>query len=108
MPSLGSLKQVFLRDSVRNIYEKHRQAILYLKGRGIQCKSISSQTCERDLRDSILRLRKSFLASPVLFTLTVLWRAATKQTPHMGPIQSQQVAQQQIQEIISGKTIPRV
>lgn len=108
MPSLGSLKQVFLRENVRNIYDKHRQAILYLKGRGIQCKSISPQTYERDLRESILRLRKSFVASPVLFTLIVLWRAATKQTPHMGPIQTQQVAQQQIKEIISGKTIPRV
>ncbi|MCI0411357.1 hypothetical protein L0222_00995 [bacterium] len=106
MPSLGSLKQVFLRENVRNVFEKHRQAVQYLKGRGILCRSISPQTYERDLRESILRLRKSFLASPVLFTLTVLWRAATKQTPHMGPVQTQQVAQQQIKEIISGKTIP--
>ena len=105
MPSLGSLKQVFLRENVRNIYEKHRQAVQYLKGRGIACKSISPQTFERDLRDSILHLRKSFLASPILFTLTVLWRAATKQTPHIGPIQAQQVAQQQIKEIVSGKTM---
>ena len=108
MPSLGSLKQVFLRENVRNIYEKHRQAILYLQGKGIQCRSISPQTYERDLRESILRLRKSFLASPVLFTLTVLWRAVTKKTPHMGPIQAQQIAQQQIKDIISGKTLPRV
>jgi hypothetical protein len=108
MPSLGSLKQVFLRESLRNIYEKHRQAILYLKGSGVQCKSISPHTYERDMRDSILRLRKSFLASPILFTLTVLWRAATKKTPHMGSIQIQQIAQQQIKEIVSGKTISRV
>ena len=106
MPALGSMKQVFPRSNVRSVYEKHRDALQYLKTKGIQCRSISPQTFERDLRDSILRLRKSFLASPVLFTVTVLWRAATKQTPHTGSIHQQQVAQQHIQDILTGKTIP--
>jgi hypothetical protein len=104
MPTRGSLKQVLLRANVSTVYEKHRQAINYLKGKGILCKAVNPQSFEKEMRASIIRLRKSFLASPLIFTLTVIWRAATKKTPHLGPIQNQDGAQQQIQQIVAGKT----
>jgi hypothetical protein len=106
MPSIGSLKQVFVRENVKGLYEKHKQALQYLKTRGIQCKAVSPQTYEREFRSSILRLRKSFAASPLQFTLTVLWRAATKKTPHMGPIQQQAVAKEQIKQIVKSMITP--
>ena len=108
MPGLGSMKQVFPRGNVKAVYDKHREALDYLRSRGIQCRTVNPQTFERDFRDSMLRLRKSFLTSPVMFTLTVLWRAVTKKTPHTGSIRQQSVAQQQIQDILTGKTIPPV
>jgi hypothetical protein len=96
----GSLKQVFPKSSVQSVFEKHRQAVLFLKGRGIQCKRVSSQTFEKDFRASILRMRKSFLASPLMFTVTVLWRAITKKAPYLGAIQTQPGVSQQIQDVI--------
>ena len=105
MPTPGSLKQVFLGDNVRSVFEKHRQALLYLKGRGVLCKTVAPQNFERDFRSSILRMRESFLASPLMFTLTVIWRSATKKTPHLGPIQTQPGTQQQIQKILTGNRL---
>jgi|GEM_PF-6632073 len=105
MPIPGSLKQVFPRDDVRSVFEKHRQALLYLKGRGILCKPVNPQSFEREFRSSILRMRKSFLASPLMFTLTVIWRSATKKTLHLGPIETQPGTQQQIQQILAGKRL---
>ena len=103
MPIAGSLKQVFPNANVRSAFEKHKQAILFLKGRGIVCKPANSQSFEKEFRSSILRMRKSFLASPLMFTVIVLWRTITKKSPYMGAIQTQPGTPQQIQRAIAGR-----
>jgi hypothetical protein len=101
MPVAGAFKQVFPNANVQSVFEKHKQAMLFLKGRGILCKPANAQSFEREFRSSILRTRKSFLASPVFFTLTVLWRVITKKSSHLGPIQTQEATSQQIHKVMS-------
>jgi hypothetical protein len=102
LPVHGMFKQVFPGSNVRSVFENHRQAVFFLKGHGILCKATNAQDFEREFCSSILRMRKSFLASPLMFTWTVLWRVAAKKSPYIGPIQTQPGIFRQLQQVMAG------
>ena len=98
----GSLRQVFPRASVEQVFERHRQGLQHLRSRGLSAKAVSASTFQRDFAASFRRQREAFTASPLRGAAITLWRAATGRTPHIGPIASQAVAQATIRELLTG------
>lgn len=100
----GSLKQVFPGAAFPTLFEKHREALSYLKGKGLPAKAIRGDSFEVDFKKSFAGSRLHFLSSPVSFALITLWRSSTNKNPHLGPIQTQAIAQQTIEKILTGHT----
>jgi hypothetical protein len=98
----GSLRQVFPGAGVEQVFDRHRQALQYLRGRGLSAKAVSGETFRRDFALSFRLQREAFLAAPLRGAAVTLWRAATGRTPHLGPITSQAVAQAAIRELTIG------
>jgi hypothetical protein len=98
----GSLRQVFPRASVDQVFERHRQALHHLRSRGLPAKAVSASTFRRDFALSFRRQREAFLAAPLRGAAVTLWRATTGRTPHLGPIVSQAAAQATIRELLTG------
>jgi hypothetical protein len=98
----GSLRQVFPRASVEQVFEGHRQGLEYLRRRGLPAKAVSASTFASDFASAFRRQREAFTASPLRGVVITLWRAATGRTPHVGPIASQALAQATIREVLTG------
>jgi hypothetical protein len=98
----GSLRQVFPKASVEQVFTRHRQGLAHLRSRGLAARAVSASTFPRDFASSFRRQREAFLAAPLRGTVVTLWRAATGRTPHIGPIATQAVAQQSIHELLTG------
>ena len=98
----GSLRQVFPKASVEQVFERHRQGLQHLRSRGLPAKAVSTSTFPRDFATSFRRQREAFTAAPLRRAAITLWRAATGRTPHIGPIASQAVAQATIRELRTG------
>jgi hypothetical protein len=98
----GSLRQVFPRASVEQVFERHRQALHHLRSRGLPAKAVNASTFRRDFALSFRRQREAFLAAPLRGAAVTLWRATTGRTPHLGPIASQAAAQATIRELRTG------
>jgi len=97
----GSFRQVFPGAGVKELFEKHRQALAFLKMRKIECKNVSQSSFSEDYKKSFARMRKGFLKNPLSFASVVLWRAITKKTPHIGLIQMQPGTKKQIDQLLS-------
>jgi len=98
----GSLRQVFPRAGVEEVFERHREALQHLRSRGLPPRSVSASTFPRDFAMAFRRQREAFLAAPLRGVATTLWRAATGRTPHIGPIGEQPAAQAAIHELVTG------
>jgi hypothetical protein len=98
----GSLRQVFPRASVEQVFDRHRQALDHLRSRGLSAKAVSASTFRRDFALSFRRQREAFLAAPLRGAAVTLWRAATGRTPHLGPIATQAAAQAMIRDLLTG------
>jgi len=98
----GSLRQVFPRASVEQVFERHRQALRHLRSRGLSARAVSASTFRRDFALSFRLQREAFLAAPLRGAAVTLWRSTTGRTPHLGPVASQAVAQATIRELLTG------
>ncbi len=98
----GSLRQVFPRVSVEQVFERHREGRQHLRTAGLAAKAVSASTFRGDFTASFRRQREAFLAAPLRGAAITLWRAATGRTPHLGPIATQAVAQATIRELLTG------
>ena len=98
----GSLRQVFPRASVEQVFERHRQGLQHLQSRGLSAGAVNASSFRRDFAASFRRQREAFTASPLRGAAVTLWRAAAGRTPDIGPIASQAAAQATIRELLSG------
>ena len=98
----GALRQVFPGAGVELVFDRHRQALQYLRGRGLSAKTVDASSFRRDFALSFRRQREAFLAAPLRGTAVTLWRASTGRTPHLGPIATQSVADATVRELLTG------
>ena len=101
--SPGSLRQVFPGAGPKEVFAAHRQALAYVRGRGLTPKPLSAAAFPREFRESFARQRRAFLTRPMANSALMFWRAATRTTPHIGPIQNQPHAQAVLRELSTGR-----
>jgi hypothetical protein len=98
----GNLRQVFPRATVAALFGRHREALAFLRSRGLGVRAVSAASFEADFRASFARQRRAFRAAPLRWALIALWRSATKRTPHLGPLATQKIAERQLRELATG------
>ncbi len=103
-PTPGAFKQVFPGTTATLAFERHREGIAYLRSRGIGVRPATAADFVREYKTGVARSRRAFLASPVARTLTMLYRAVTSSTPHLGPIAQQPLARKAIEEAQTGRS----
>ena len=99
----GELRQVFPRAGAADLFARHREALAFLRSRGLAVRPVSSATLESDLRHAIARQRRAFLGAPLRWALVALWRSVTRLTPHVGPLAEQKIAARQLRELATGR-----
>jgi hypothetical protein len=85
----GALRQIFPRASAHAVLQRHREALAYLRERGIGVRAMAEDDLVPALQRALAEQRAAFLSSPLRGTLTVLWRTLTKRTPERGPLSEQ-------------------
>lgn len=81
----------------------HRQAVAWLRTRGLPCRAVSARAFEADFRAGFARQRRHFAASPVSNAVRAIVNIATKRNPHLGPLERQAIAQRQVAALIAGR-----
>jgi hypothetical protein len=101
--SPGSLRQVFPGQGPQQVFAAHKAALAYVRQRGVALNPASASAFPRVFRESFARQRRTFLTRPLINAATVLWRASTQSTPHLGPIQQQAGTEAVIRELKTGR-----
>jgi len=99
----GELRQVFPGATIEELFHHHCEAVAYLGTRGLPCKQVSADSFIQDIKAGIAYQRKTFFSSPFRNAIISIWRSVTKRVPHIGQIQHQHLAAQQIQALITGR-----
>lgn len=96
----NGLRQVFTEGPVALCYQKHREAINYLKLRGVKIQSLKESNpidlCIQGFQILNQNLRKNILK----VTFFYLWRKSPRNCPFFGSIVDQKIAQRQIEYIL--------
>jgi hypothetical protein len=98
----GELRQVLPRARVAEVFSRHREALAFLRSRGLAVRTVSAATFDADFRAAFARQRRAFRAAPLRWALVALWRSATRTTPHVGPLAAQKIAERQLRELSTG------
>jgi hypothetical protein len=98
----GSLSQILPGASVAQLFAAHRQALEFLRPRGLPARPVSAATFEVDFRAGLARQRRNFLAAPLRNAAIAIWRTASRTTPHLGAIETQRVARRQMSFLLTG------
>jgi len=98
----GELRQVFPGARVEELFARHREALAFLRSRGLAARAVSAATFEADFRGAFARQRRAFRAAPLRWAVIAIWRSATRRTPHVGPLAAQKLAARQLQELTTG------
>lgn len=99
----GFLRQAFPGASVAEVFARHRETLEWLRGRGLPARAAKAETFVADFKAAMARQRRAFLSSPLRMSFVALLRSATGRTPHIGPVQEQKVAEDQIRDLLTGQ-----
>ena len=98
----GELRQVFPGARAADLFARHREALAFLRSRGLAARAVSAATFEADFRAAFARQRIAFRAAPLNWALVAIWRSATRSSPHTGPLAGQKIAERQLRELATG------
>jgi hypothetical protein len=98
----GCFFQLFPGAAVEELVAHHREAVAYLRERGLPARRPDPAAFEEKLRASFRRQRRTFVRTRLRNTLLALWRAVTKRTPHRGSLARQPGVPAQIEELRQG------
>jgi hypothetical protein len=85
----GSLTQVFQGSPPTSLVEHHGRGLDFLAERGIACRELSGERFAADVAWALERQRRNIRSHIVRAAVTSTWRAVTRATPHLGPIETQ-------------------
>ena len=95
----GVFFQVFENADTQTQLDRHLAALTYLKSRGVRVKHVSADTFPDDFKNAIASQRRFFLRRPFRHTIVTVYRAATGRTPHLGPLEEQDVARRSLDQL---------
>jgi hypothetical protein len=98
----GELRQVFPGARIADLFARHREALAFMRSRGLAVRAVSAATFEADFRAAFARQRRAFRAAPLRWALVAIWRSVTRRTPHAGPLAGQKIADRQLRELTTG------
>lgn len=97
-----SFRQIFPGQSVTFLFDRHKEAIAFLKSNHLECRTITGDSFEANYKAAFARMRTSFRSNPVRFAVVALWRTLGGKNPHMGALSTQPDTQQKLRDISTG------
>jgi len=98
----GSLRQALPGASLGECWERHREALGWLAGRGLPARSATAASFVFDFKESFRRQRAAFLARPFRTTALTLFRAALRRSPEVGPLAERRGGEAAVESIRAG------
>jgi hypothetical protein len=98
----NSFRQTFPGQSIAYLFERHKEAIAFLKSNRVECRAITGANFEADYKAAFARMRSAFKSNPVRFAVIALRRTISGKNPHMEAISTQPDTQQKLREISTG------
>lgn len=95
----GAFHQVIVGTDVRGLLIAHRTACAYLAEHGLPLRDIEAGSFIADLKHAIERHRRHFLAAPLRHALIIVWRSASRVTPHLGSLEKQTEIEKRIEKL---------
>jgi hypothetical protein len=95
----GVIRQVFAGASVEALFERHREALAFLRRRGVAVEPAVAEELPERLRRAALEQRRAFYRRPLRATLVVLWRSLTRRSPERRPMTEQPDALEEISRL---------
>jgi hypothetical protein len=96
----GAFRQAFPAGGVEDLLARHRQAMEFLRGRGLSWKRLTASSFESDFRHGMARQRRAFLSAPLRHTVLAIVRSATNSFPNVGPLANQPGVEDEIQRAL--------
>jgi hypothetical protein len=95
----GSFYQVIPGADITTLRDKHVEALAFLERQGLRCKPATAESFPGDFKAALARARKHFWSNPFWYTMVVFYRSTTGNTPHMGALANQAVAQASLRKL---------
>lgn len=102
--SPGSLRQALPGESLSACWQRHREALAWLSGRGLPARAAMGSAFVGDFKQSFRRQRAAFLARPLRTTVVTLFRASFRTSPEIGPLVSRRGSEDAVERIRAGVT----
>jgi hypothetical protein len=95
----GEFRQIFPGAGVEELFRRHIEGQAYLRENGVPTRAVNAGTLAGDFKSAIRIQRRTFLSNPIVFGIVAIVRAATGQSPHLGPLSKQRLAKRQLAEL---------
>jgi hypothetical protein len=97
----GSLRQAIPGASLTACWQRHREALAWLSGRGLRARAAMASSFLGDFKASFRRQRAAFLARPLRTTAVAFFRIAMRTSPEVGPLMSRRGIEDAVERVRS-------
>jgi hypothetical protein len=96
----GSFRQCLVGARLEQLFAAHREAVAWLRTRGVLCRSVSATSFAGDFTRALGRQRAVFMSNPIGNAVRAIWRTASKRTVGRGRLSEQPGIDAQIRRLL--------
>jgi len=96
----GSFRQCLVGARLQELFAAHREAVAWLRTRGVRCHTISAASFPADFTRALGRQRAVFMSNPIGNAVRAIWRTASKRTVGRGMLSEQPGIEAQVRRLL--------
>lgn len=96
----GSFRQCLVGSTLQELFAAHREAVAWLRTRGVRCRTVSAASFPADFARALGRQRAVFMSNPIGNAVRAIWRTASKRTVGRGRLSEQPGIDAQIARLL--------
>ena len=85
----GSFRQCLVGATLEQLFAAHREAVAWLRTRGVRCRSVSAASFAGDFTRALGRQRAVFMSNPIGNAVRAIWRTAGGRKEGLGRLSEQ-------------------
>jgi len=97
----GSFRQCLVGATLQQLFAAHREAVAWLRTRGVRCRPASATSFAGDFTRALGRQRAVFMSNPIGNAVRAIWRTASMRTVGRGRLSEQAGIDAQIRRLLS-------
>jgi hypothetical protein len=96
----GSFRQCLVGATLQQLFAAHREAVAWLRTRGVRCRSVSATSFAGDFARALGRQRAVFMSNPIGNALRAIWRTAGGRKEGLGRLAEQPGIDAQVRRLL--------